>query len=66
VSHRPSEGLEEDPAIASSVVRICAWAASVGEEEVSQLCPVVKRSGSGGGEDRWCFPSLAAHPLGSE
>jgi hypothetical protein len=66
VSYRPSEGLEEDPVIAGSVVRICAWAALVGEEEVSQWCSVVKRSGCGGGEDRWCFPSLATHPLGSE
>jgi hypothetical protein len=56
------------------MVRICTRAASVGEElvivasgeELSQWCLVRKRSGSGGGEDRWCFLSLAAHPLGSE
>jgi hypothetical protein len=66
--------LEEDPAIAGSVVRIYTQAASVGEElvmaasieELSQWCLVRKRSGSGGGEDRWCFPSLAAHPLVSK
>jgi hypothetical protein len=66
VSYRPSEGLEKDPAIAGSVVRICARAASIGEEEVSQWCPAVKHSGSGSGEDRWCFPSLATHSLESE
>jgi hypothetical protein len=50
VSYRPSKGLEEDPAIAGSVVRICARATLVGEEEVSQWCPAVK---TGGASCRW-------------
>jgi hypothetical protein len=66
VSYQPYEGLEEDPAIAGSVTRICARAALVGKEEVLQWCSVVKHSGSGSGEDQWCFPSLVVHPLGSE
>jgi hypothetical protein len=35
VDYRPSEGLEEDPTIAGSVVRICARVASIGEELVT-------------------------------
>jgi hypothetical protein len=59
VRHRPSEGVEEaDPAITGSPVKICARAASVGEEGGA-----VETGGEDhGGAVQWWryFPSLAA------